>query len=99
MKENDARLLNVMTQAVVQAGTGTRARIKGREIAGKTGTTNKYSDAWFIGYTPNLCTAVWVGNDDQDDYMRRVTCGKYPAVIWHDYMVEALEGYPVEDFP
>lgn len=99
VKENDVRLLNVMTQAVVQAGTATRARIKGRKIAGKTGTTSEYSDAWFIGYTPNLCTAVWVGNDDQGDYMRRVTGGRYPAVIWHDYMVEALEGYPVEDFP
>jgi penicillin-binding protein 1A len=99
VKANDARLLNVMTQAVVQGGTGWRAKIPGRHIAGKTGTTSEYSDAWFAGYAPNLCTVVWVGNDRVVDFMKRVTGGQYPAVIWHDYMVEAFEGYPVEEFP
>jgi len=99
IEQNHVRLLNVMTRSVVTSGTGTRARITGYEIAGKTGTTSEYSDAWFIGYTPNLCTTVWVGNDQVVDFMKRVTGGVYPAVIWHDYMVEALDGYPVEKFP
>ncbi len=93
------RLLNSMLQSVVTGGTGTRARISGYDIAGKTGTTSEYSDAWFIGYTPNLCTAVWVGNDKVVDFMKRVTGGVYPAVIWHDYMVEALNGIEPEKFP
>jgi penicillin-binding protein 1A len=99
VKQNDIRLLNAMTQAVVSWGTGTRAKLPGRVVAGKTGTTSDYSDAWFIGYMPDVCTAVWVGNDRVVDFMKRVTGGVYPAVIWHDYMAEIIDKFPIEEFP
>ena len=99
VKGNHVRLINAMTQAVVQGGTGWRCKLEGRQVAGKTGTTSNYSDAWFIGYTPNLCTAVWVGNDDVIDFMKRVTGGAFPGVIWKEYMAEVIEEYPIEEFP
>jgi len=95
---NPIRLLVSMMQAVVTGGTGTRARITGHHIAGKTGTTDDWRDAWFIGFTPSLVTAVWVGNDDFSP-MARVTGGRYPAVIWHDYMELVLADMPDEAFP
>jgi len=90
------RNLVSMMQSVVTGGTGTRARIWGYHIAGKTGTTDDWRDAWFLGYTPNIVTGVWIGNDDNSE-MHRVTGGRYPAVIWHDYMEIVLEG--MEDVP
>jgi penicillin-binding protein 1A len=95
---NPVRLLVSMMQTVVAGGTGTRARIAGHHIAGKTGTTDDWRDAWFLGYTPSLVTGVWVGNDD-NSAMYRVTGGRYPAIIWHDFMQIALADYPDETFP
>jgi penicillin-binding protein 1A len=87
------RYMNLMMSRVVEAGTGTRARIEGRAIGGKTGTGNEYRDAWFIGFTPGLVAGVWVGNDDFTA-TNRVTGGLLPAQIWHDFMVVAVRNTP-----
>ena len=78
----------VMVETVKQ-GTGRAAQIKGWDIAGKTGTTNDYRDAWFVGYVPDLVTGVWVGNDD-NRAMQKVTGGQIPTRIWHDMMEPVL---------
>jgi len=83
-----AYMIRMMRQ-VIASGTGTRAAVKGYDLAGKTGTTSDYRDAWFMGFTGGFVTAVWVGRDDNTP-MRRVTGGGVPAGIWHDYMVQAL---------
>jgi penicillin-binding protein 1A len=95
---NAVRLLVSMMQGVVTGGTGTHARIAGHHIAGKTGTTDDWRDAWFLGFTPSVVTGVWIGNDD-NSAMYRVTGGLYPAVIWHDYMETVLADMPDEEFP
>jgi len=82
--------MNMMLRTVVERGTGKRARLTGREVAGKTGTTNDYRDAWFVGYSADYVAGVWVGNDDNTP-MSRVTGGTIPAQIWHDFMEVALE--------
>jgi len=84
--------MNEMLMSVVENGTGKAARI-GRPVAGKTGTTSDYRDAWFMGFTPDLVTGVWVGNDDNTP-MKKVTGGMIPAQIWHNYMIEALAQTP-----
>ncbi|HSW61971.1 MAG TPA: PBP1A family penicillin-binding protein [Dissulfurispiraceae bacterium] len=86
MSEQDAFLLTSMLQDVILYGTGGRAAI-GRPAAGKTGTTNDYKDAWFIGYTPDLATTVWVGFDDMRRPLGRGEVGgRAAAPIWSDYM-------------
>jgi penicillin-binding protein 1A len=95
---NPVRLLVSMMQGVVTGGTGTHARIQGQFIAGKTGTTDDWRDAWFLGFTPSIVTGVWVGRDDNQG-MRQVTGGLYPAIIWHDYMTTVLANRPPEQFP
>ncbi|MDX1620115.1 MAG: transglycosylase domain-containing protein [Nitriliruptorales bacterium] len=99
----DAFVATEMLQAVVERGTGRRAQIPGWEVAGKTGTTNDYTDAWFVGYTATMATSVWVGHPQGRIPMRwvhgfpRVLGGTIPADIWRDYMLRALEGQdPVE---
>ncbi len=87
-----------MMRRVIAAGTGTRAGVKGYDLAGKTGTTSDYRDAWFVGYTGGFVTAVWVGKDDNKP-MRRVTGGGVPAGIWHDYMTAALPRLAVQPIP
>ena len=86
----------------VQAGTGTGAQI-GRPVAGKTGTTENHADAWFVGYTPNLATAVWVGYPNAQIEMEsvhgiRVAGGTFPATIWQLFMSQALAGAPYLDW-
>jgi penicillin-binding protein 1A len=91
-------------EQVVRRGTGVNARI-GRPVAGKTGTTEKWNDAWFIGFTPDLVTSVWVGFPGQQLSMVppwtrvRVTGGSWPAQIWQLYTSAALADTPVAPFP
>jgi penicillin-binding protein 1A len=89
--------MNEMLKGVVDHGTGGAARI-GRPVAGKTGTTSDYKDAWFIGFTPELVAGVWVGNDDNMP-MKKVTGGMLPAQIWHNFMQPALANEPSSDIP
>lgn len=89
--------LNSVLQDVVSSGTGTRAQI-GRPAAGKTGTTDSQRDVWFVGYVPQLATAVWVGNDDYSPLGSGATGGTYVAPIWQDFMGRALQGQPVQYF-
>jgi len=98
----NAYLITKTLEQVIQRGTGTAARID-RPAAGKTGTTNDYADAWFVGYTPDLVTAVWVGYPQGRVPMTsvhgiRVVGGSFPAQIWRTFMASALAGTPVSDF-
>jgi penicillin-binding protein 1A len=90
-------VLNQLLQGVVTSGTGKAAALPGREVAGKTGTTTNYGDAWFVGYTPQLVAAVWVGYPTAERPMltdfhgQPVAGGTYPALIWKAFMSKALE--------
>jgi penicillin-binding protein 1A len=94
-----AYLMTSMMQSVIQHGTARALRALERPAAGKTGTTNDYDDAWFIGYTPELVTGVWVGRDDHEPLGDGETGGKVAAPIWLDYMKEAMKDRPITDFP
>jgi penicillin-binding protein 1A len=85
-----------MLQGVVLHGTGRRADF-GWPAAGKTGTSQNWRDAWFVGFTPEFVTGVWVGNDDGRS-MRRVTGGDTPAQVWRSFMIEAHRGIALRDF-
>ena len=93
----DVAMMDRMLEGVVGHGTGRAAALK-RPTAGKTGTTQDYRDAWFIGYTADLVTGVWFGNDD-DSPTRRVTGGSLPARTWHAFMAAAEQGRPVRPLP
>jgi penicillin-binding protein 1A len=100
----NARVETSVLQQVVQRGTGTRAGITGRQVAGKTGTAEDFHDAWFVGYTPQLATAVWMGSPKAEVPMTSVggisvQGGSYPAQIWGAYMKDALAGQPAISFP
>jgi penicillin-binding protein 1A len=86
-----------MLKGVIQFGTGVGANI-GRPAAGKTGTSEDWRDAWFVGFTPDFVTAVWVGNDNGAS-MAHVTGGALPAEIWKKFMTVAEKNLPVRDFP
>ena len=93
-----AYILTDLLQTVVQRGTGAGAGI-GRPAAGKTGTTDTYVDAWFVGYTPDLAAVVWIGNDEGGDSLPGgMTGGALPATIWGNFMSKALSGVPAKDF-
>ena len=89
-------LLVDMMREVMTRGTGTGAAI-GRPAAGKTGTTSDYKDAWFVGFTPDLSTCVWIG-DDNGEPLNRMSGGNEPAYIWRDFMAAALANVPASDF-
>jgi penicillin-binding protein 1A len=92
-----AQELDSMLTGPVQSGTATAAAISGVIVAGKTGTTSNYADAWFVGWTPQLTTAVWMGYPDKLVPMTTlynggpVEGGTFPAIIWHAFMVQALQ--------
>jgi penicillin-binding protein 1A len=90
-------MMNSMMAGAVKAGTARRAAFDWPS-AGKTGTSQNSRDAWFVGYTANLTTGVWFGNDDGSP-MKRVTGGTLPAQAWHEFMLAAHEGVPVRPLP
>ncbi len=85
--------MNRLMTRTVEIGTARRAQIQDWQVAGKTGTTNDFRDAWFVGYAPDIVTGVWVGADDNSP-MDNVTGGTIPTQIWQDYMRAALAGQP-----
>ena len=89
-------MVDLMT-GVVDSGTGRGASL-GRPAAGKTGTGQDFRDAWFIGFTAELVTGVWVGNDDNSP-MKKVTGGSLPTQLWHAFMASALAGEPIRPLP
>jgi len=102
IEEGVAAVTTSCLQSVIDSGTGTAADID-RPAAGKTGTTQNYRDAWFVGYTPDLVAAVWVGYPNEQKPMTnvhgiRVTGGSLPAEIWSSFMRQALNGAPATDF-
>jgi penicillin-binding protein 1A len=94
-----AYIVTNMLEDVVQSGTGVRARSLGRPVAGKTGTTNEFADAWFVGYAPNLATGVWVGFDDRRSLGDREAGASVALPVWVAFMKEALTQLPVQAFP
>ncbi len=98
MTQENAYLTTNMLMDVIQSGTGRRAKRIGRPLAGKTGTTNGYNDAWFVGYAPNLATGVWVGFDSVRT-LGRLESGAHAALpIWTEFMGQALRNLPVMTF-
>jgi membrane peptidoglycan carboxypeptidase len=102
--DEDALLTSIL-EGVVRSGTGKNASLRDRAVAGKTGTTENYGDAWFVGYTPQLATAVWVGYPNKlkpmltEFHGQAVAGGTFPAEIWRAFMQPALAGTPAEPFP
>ncbi|HEY8645966.1 MAG TPA: PBP1A family penicillin-binding protein [Gaiellaceae bacterium] len=96
LTSTQAETIDQLLQGVVQSGTGTAAAIPGWQIAGKTGTTENYGDAWFVGYTPQLVVAVWVGYPNKlvpmltEFHGRPVAGGTFPALIWKTFMTKAI---------
>src|ERR1700688_3205300 len=94
-----ARTMTSMLQDVVERGTGTPARALGRPAGGKTGTTNDFTDAWFIGFTPEITAGVWVGYDDKSVSLGKPETGAIAALpIWLEFMQAALASKPIETF-
>ncbi|MER6332824.1 transglycosylase domain-containing protein [Streptomyces sp. NPDC001034] len=108
MSEKTADTVSTLLKGVVEDGTGQEAGLGDRPSAGKTGTTDERFAAWFVGYTPNMAGAVWVGDPQHRRHMINITIGgiphdkvyggEVPGPIWRDMMNGALEGKPVEDF-
>ncbi|WP_328673394.1 penicillin-binding protein [Streptomyces sp. NBC_00322] len=102
MSEQTADTINTLLRGVIDSGTGQQAGLQSRDNAGKTGTTDERKNAWFVGYTPNLSGAVWVGSPTQQvkmehiyiggEYQDKVFGGQVPGPIWRDAMTGALEG-------
>ena len=94
----DVAIMIQYAEPVVSEGTGTHARLDDVTVAGKTGTTNNYHDAWFCGFTGNFVGAVWFGNDDYSS-TNRLTGGALPAMIWHSAMAYAHQGIELKNLP
>jgi penicillin-binding protein 1A len=106
LEPDKAAIVNDLLQAVVRQGTGRAAALPdGRPVAGKTGTTENYGDAWFVGYTPQLAVAVWVGYPSElrpmltEYHGEAVAGGTYPALIWKSFMEKALPAKEWEPVP
>jgi penicillin-binding protein 1A len=98
MRPDVAQNMIFMMNKVVEEGTGKRAQLDGIKAAGKTGTTNAYRDAWFMGYTGNFVCGVWFGNDDYTP-TNRMTGGSLPAMTWHEIMAYAHSGIEIKPLP
>src|SRR5277367_3338193 len=95
-----ARTMTAMLEEVIQFGTGIQAKALGRPAGGKTGTTQDYTDAWFIGFTPQITSGVWVGFDDKQISLGKKETGAKAALpIWLEFMQNALAGMPAIEFP
>lgn len=109
VQANVANTITAALRGVVEGGTATAARLPDRQVAGKTGTTSNSRDARFVGYDTNLVTSVWIGYENKPGHKARpltnihgiseVTGGSLPAVIWHDFMLEATRDLPPQPFP
>jgi penicillin-binding protein 1A len=98
MRPDVAQNMIFMMNKVVEEGTGRRAALDGVKAAGKTGTTNAFRDAWFMGYTGNFVCGVWFGNDDYTS-TNRMTGGSLPAMTWHEIMTYAHQGIEIKPLP
>lgn len=98
ISQEAAELLTYMMTQVVESGTGGRARLPDRQVAGKTGTTQAARDAWFLGFTADYVTGVWMGYDDNTP-LTGVTGGGLPAEIWHEVMLRVEDGLPPKPLP
>ncbi len=94
-----AYIMTSMLESVIERGTGRSVREIGRPAAGKTGTSNDFRDAWFVGYTPEMLTSVWVGYDEKRSLGDKETGGRAAAPIWLNFMKRALAGRPITTFP
>ena len=99
IRADSAYIVTNLLRGVVQRGTGIRASRLGRPIAGKTGTTNDYTDAWFLGFDPTLVAGTWVGFDQKVTLGDRETGAQAALPAWIDFMEFALKDKPIEDFP
>jgi penicillin-binding protein 1A len=105
LSATQAGMINTILQKAVRYGTGKRAYLADRPVAGKTGTTENYGDAWFVGYTPQLVVAVWVGYPTTlrpmltEFHGDAVTGGSFPALIWKSFVEKALQGKDAQGFP
>jgi penicillin-binding protein 1A len=98
IRADTAYLLTYLLRGVVERGTATRAKALKRPIAGKTGTTNDFTDAWFIGYEPMMACGVWVGFDEKKDSLGKgETGGKAALPIWMDFWKVATKDLPIEE--
>src|SRR5258708_4655532 len=98
MEPRHVGMMNTMMQETLLSGTARKAEIPGWMAAGKTGTSQDFRDAWFIGYTANLVTGVWLGNDDNSP-TRKATGGGLPVEVWTRFMRAAHQGVPVASLP
>jgi penicillin-binding protein 1A len=98
ISEEAAQLLTYMMMQVIESGTGTRAKLPGREVAGKTGTTQAARDAWFVGFSADYVTGVWMGYDDNTP-LTGVTGGGLPAEIWQEVMLRVNADLPARPLP
>ena len=98
ISEKAARQLMYMMYQVVERGTGQRAKLPGRDVAGKTGTTQAARDAWFLGFTADYVAGVWMGYDDNTP-LSGVTGGGLPAEIWQEVMMRVHADMPARDLP
>jgi penicillin-binding protein 1A len=96
ISQQNAFIMTHLLQGVIQHGTGQRAKVLGRPVAGKTGTSSDYSDAWFIGYTPSLLSGVWVGFDDKTSLGKNETGSRAALPIWISFMGQSLKNTPIE---
>ena len=98
MSEETAYLMTSMMETVVKSGTGTKARLADRAVAGKTGTTTDNKDAWFVGYTPELVGSVWLGYDEPRKMSNVIGGGNDCGPIWKEVMEVAHKGLPPSQF-
>jgi penicillin-binding protein 1A len=100
LRADTAFILTSLLRGVVERGTAARARRLKRPVAGKTGTTNDFTDAWFVGYEPFLAAGVWVGFDDKRESLGRGETGSAAALpIWMEFWAAATADRPIEEYP